>query len=327
MYAVRNSQRALFVALIPLAAVHAVLLAMALLETQTVPPEASLPAPDKVLMLYVARLALDGTLLWAGHLILRRRAISSRLAYALMGGAMTAFSYAIALRNGLLLSAPRHGSEITAGLLPMLAGMIAGFLYGQFAGLAPAAAWPAASLEGLMTSQTFDGPIRVRTSVAAIVIAATIPAVLTGILSFMLTSLFFASWPTTTAAPIFAVALPAQLFLMTLIATIVPSALFVLATHHVARALGRSRGFEYAVLGSLMAGLCCVLFARFTPIASVAFLLVPGLVYGAIMGALYRRFAGLEPLPLPEAVLASDENALVAADHPSRLRHGVVFTE
>jgi hypothetical protein len=47
------------------------------------------------------------------------------------------------------------------GLLPSVAGMISGFLYGQFAGLAPAAAWPKFSDEGLATSRTFDGPIRV----------------------------------------------------------------------------------------------------------------------------------------------------------------------
>jgi hypothetical protein len=44
------------------------------------------------------------------------------------------------------------------------------------------------------------------------------------------------------------------------------------------------------------------------------------------MGALYRRFAGIEPVPLPEAVLATDVNALVGVDHPSRQQHGVVFT-
>jgi hypothetical protein len=43
------------------------------------------------------------------------------------------------------------------------------------------------------------------------------------------------------------------------------------------------------------------------------------------MGALYRRFAGLEPLPLPEAVLANDSNALVGADHPARRQHSVIL--
>ena len=48
-------------------------------------------------------------------------------------------------------------------------------------------------------------------------------------------------------------------------------------------------------------------------------------VAGALMGAIYRRFAGLEPLPLPEAVLATDPAHLVAADHPTRQGHTVIM--
>jgi hypothetical protein len=43
------------------------------------------------------------------------------------------------------------------------------------------------------------------------------------------------------------------------------------------------------------------------------------------MGALYRRFAGLEPLPLPETIIATDPNALVGADHPARQQHRVIL--
>ena len=46
---------------------------------------------------------------------------------------------------------------------------------------------------------------------------------------------------------------------------------------------------------------------------------------GALMGAAYRRFAGIEPLPLPEDVLATDPRALVAEDHPARHSHAVVI--
>ena len=87
MYVVNNSSRALLVALIPLAVVHAVLTAMALLGTQATQPT-DIPAPDQVLVLYVARLATDGALLFAGHWMLRQRAISGLVAYALMGGIM-----------------------------------------------------------------------------------------------------------------------------------------------------------------------------------------------------------------------------------------------
>uniref|UniRef100_UPI001954EEF6 hypothetical protein n=1 Tax=Klebsiella aerogenes TaxID=548 RepID=UPI001954EEF6 len=54
-------------------------------------------------------------------------------------------------------------------------------------------------------------------------------------------------------------------------------------------------------------------------------LLVAAPIAGALMGATYRKFAGIEPLPLPEAVLATDENTLVGADHPSRKGHAVIM--
>jgi hypothetical protein len=49
-------------------------------------------------------------------------------------------------------------------------------------------------------------------------------------------------------------------------------------------------------------------------------------VNGASMGALYRRFAGIEPVPLPEVVIATDPQALVGVDHPSRHQHGVILS-
>jgi hypothetical protein len=288
-----------------------------------------LPSPDKVFLIYVAQLAIDGALLFVGHLLLRGRAVSSRLAYALMGGIMAASSYAIALRNGLQLSPPDTGSEITAGILPTFAGMIAGFLYSQFAGLAPAAAWPKFSDEALNTSRTFDGPIRVRTSVAAVAIAALVPAALTAILSLAFFSVLLPTdlSPEPGAQTIYLAALPAQIFLTALIATVIPSAILIISIHHIARVLHRNRGFEYATLGSLIAVLCSLAIAKFSPFSSPAFLLDLAIVYGAIMGSLYRRFAGLEPVPLPEPVIVTDDNTLVPADHPSRQHHSVVFTD
>jgi hypothetical protein len=283
-----------------------------------------MPAPDNILIYSFGRVAMDGALLFAGHLVLRQRAISSRFAYGLMGGVMAASSYAIALRNGFLLFPPSSGSEITSSLLPTAAGSLAGFLYGQFAGIEPAANTPrnSSEIETPVAPRTFDGPVRVRSSIAATIIAATIPAALTAILVFGIMMLSLSS---DGPGMLFVTALPAQTFLTVLLATILPSAIFVLGAHHIARALRRHRGYEYAAIGSLVAGLCASPLALLMPLTPI-FLLALAVVYGAIMGALYRRFAGIEPVPLPEAVLATDETALVGADHPSRRQHSVILT-
>jgi hypothetical protein len=329
MYIVNNSLRALLVALIPLGVVHAVLVVMALLGAKAI--EAELPPPDQVLVFYLTRLGIDGCLLFAGHWMLRQRAISSRMAYAMMGGTMAAVGYAIAIRNSLELFPPGGGTVLTIGILPVIAGTLSGFLYGQFAGLSPAAKFPPHSYEGLVTSLAFDGPTRVRTSVAGIAIAATMPAVLTTVLSITVVSLlpsyfhYLTSGPGPVLGPLITAAIPAQLFLTILVATILPSAIFVLCLHHIARALRRHRAFEYAAFGGVMAVICGYLLAPLTPFTSMSYLLIPAAGYGAIMGALYRRFAGLEPLPLPEALIATDPDALVGADHPARRQHSVIL--
>lgn len=329
MYLIKNSSRALLVALVPLTAVHAALLAMALLAVQT-PPLAKMPAPDSILIYYLSRLAMDGALLFAGHLVLRQRSISSRVAYGVMGGAMAASSYAIALRNGFLLFPPSGGTEVISGLLPTVAGSLAGFLYSQFAGIEPVSNRRPESSDGSVAesaeSKTFDGPVRVRTSIAAIIIAATMPAALTAVLMIGFVTLGSQIFSGEGLSPVFMAAIPAQMFFIMLIATILPSAIFVLCAHHIARALRRNRGYEYAAIGSLLAGLCTGPLALLMQFLTPGFLLVLTVMYGAIMGALYRRFAGIEPVPLPEAVLATDVAALVGADHPSRRQHHVILT-
>ena len=158
------------------------------------------------------------------------------------------------------------------------------------------------------------------------------PAVLTTVLSVTVVALlptyfhYLTSGPGPVLGPVIAAAIPAQLFLAILLATVIPSAIFVLCLHHVARALRRHRAFEYAVLGGAMAAICAYLLSPLTPFTSLSYLFVLAAAYGAIMGALYRRFAGLEPVPLPEAVIADDPKALVGADHPARRQRSVIIS-
>jgi hypothetical protein len=136
----------------------------------------------------------------------------------------------------------------------------------------------------------------------------------------------FANYMSSGANPVIAAALPAQLFLTFLVVSIVPSAILVLCLHHIARALRRHRAWEYAAMGGLMAAMCAYLLSPMIPLVSGSPLTIVAAGYGAIMGALYRGFAGLEPVPLPEAVIATDPNALVGADDPARHQHRVILS-
>jgi hypothetical protein len=327
MYVVKNSSRALSIALIPLAAIYAVLTAMALLGAKAAEP-ADLPSPDMVLVLYATQLAIATVLLYAGHRMLRQMCVFSRFAYSAMGGVMAAAGYAIAIRNGFQLASPGDGTLLTVGLLPTIAGTISGFLYGQFAGLEPAANFPKHSYEGLVTSLAFDGPTQVRTSVAAVVIAATMPAVVATLVSISFASLMpgFARFMSTGTNPVIAVALPAQLFLTFLVVTIVPSVILVLCAHYVVRAMNRSRTRDYVVACTIVALACAYLVSPMIPLMSGLPLMVFAISCGAAMGAIYRSLAGLEPVPLPESVIVTDPDALVSADDPARRQHKVVLS-
>jgi hypothetical protein len=335
MFIVKTSIRAFLFALLPLLLVHGMLLGNALLGSQMNPPLWQLPPPDKALSMLVVRVAVDAVGLMIGHFICRGIGIGSRAAYALVGGLASAGGYAISLRHGLMPPLPYDGVAVTAGILPTLTGMVAGFLYGQFAGRerlqqADASSEPTASAATATPPAAFDGPVQVRTSIAAIFLASSIPALLVTALFFAVTSGVVSrvhSGPGESAGfvwsrQIVALGLPGQIFLMTVMTTIIPSAIFVAIAHGVARALRRIRGLDYAGVGALM---MIAIGIVLLPFGGIGFAVLPLAVPAAIMMAVYRRFAGLEPRALPEVVLAADIETLVPEDHPSRRAHAVVF--
>ena len=318
IYQVRNSTRAFIIALIPVAALYAVLTVMAALGSVAQPPAIAVPTPDAVFLSLVLMVAIDAALLFAGHRLLQSRSMAGRLSYALMGGVMMAVGHVLALRYGLYLAPPATGSMVTSGVLPVLAGMIAGFLYHQMAGLM-AVASPAADPDAPLR---FVGPVRVRTSLAASSVAALVPAVLTAVLFFAAGGLI-SDMHTPWSRQMMFLALPAQMFLITLMITFLPSLILTLLTHFVARACGCRHIAAYAAIGAGTGLACALLVTPLTLFTSSMYTAGPTIICGAIMGALYRRFAGLEPLPLPEMLQVDDESALVGAEHPARVGHAV----
>ncbi len=321
---VRTSARALLLALIPSVIVQLVLLSLSvwIWEQKLF---LGLPAPDGIVVLFALQMTICGSLLYAGHAVLRQFGVYSRLAYCIMGGTAAVIAYAMAARYGLLASAPSSGTWITAAVMPALAGILSGFLYGQFAGIEMSAPQPAEPGETPSDATQplrgrFEGPVRVRTSLAAIALTAFIPAVLVAVLAFTVFKGGLTDAPT---AMLFA--LPAQAFMSTMFMTVLPSAILILIVHHTARALGFMQGLQYAGLGSVYGAAFALLAGPFTAFTSVVFLLIPLLVFGAIMGALYRRFAGLEPVPLPEPVIVTDVDNLVPADDPTRRQHSILL--
>ena len=116
--------------------------------------------------------------------------------------------------------------------------------------------------------------------------------------------------------------IPAQTFMVMMVISVVPSSIFMLCVHQVARAMGRRSAWEYAAIGGVAVA-CTLLLVLVVPSSLPSW--CRRRFAAAIMGALYRRFAGLEPMPLPEAVIATDPNALVGATSVAA-QHGVILS-
>ncbi len=341
--AIRNSPRAFFISIVPLALLQAALFASRI--AGDLGSGASVPAPDAALELFVVRFAMDAAALAGGHLALRHFGIATRAAYGLMGGAAVALAYALSFRHGILLTDPTPGAVVTSAIMPAATGMISGFLYAQFAGydfadvsLVPAPAEASAPVRTEVPEPTnphrpavvsstlpsdYDGPVLVRTSIAATAIAAAAPALIVSavMLSVLIPGVgsVFGSGRSALAAQL---ALPAQIFLVNLFVMFVPALFVVGATHALARSFRLTAGAYYALIGAAVN--CCAALLLLAMVHAAVLFPAAALI-GAVMGAIYRRFAGVEPLPLPEAVLATDRRTLVPADHPSRRSRAVIM--
>lgn len=326
MSVVRNSSRAFIAALLIIFAFHGVMtsLGVATFTAYQMP----LPSPDQAFQVFARRVLIDGSILFAGHRLLRSFGIATRLAYGLMGGAAMIVGYAFALSNGLMMWPPLPGAQVTAAILPALIGIIAGSIYAQLAGL-EFIAQPSTKSAPAMTARSatiFNGPVRVRSSLSATMIAAIVPAAVFAVLViplFSLTMDFSGSFTRINwSEVVMKVAVPSYLTLTVLLVTAIPAAIIIQVTHAIARSLNRMRGVDYAVIGASIG--CAVALAAAGFLSPV--LTIPAsAITGALMGGIYRRFAGLEPLPLPESVLATDPAHLVPTDHPTRQGHTVIM--
>ncbi|ANW01557.1 hypothetical protein [Bradyrhizobium icense] len=330
MPVIRNSARAFIAALIVLVIFHGIMSVLGLgvfLANKLEPP-----SPDRAFQIFVTRVAVDAVLLAAGHWLLRSFGLATRMVYGLMGGAAAAVGYAFALSQDLNIAPALDGTHLTASILPIIVGMISATLYAQFAGremlrgrhgdtaIADAALTPA-------IPANFDGPVQVRTSMAATAIASMVPAALVALITIPFVTFFLTQWDTggsqnpAWANQISQMALPAYFFMATLLATAIPSAIIVSVTHAAARAFRRTAGMDYAIIGAVVGVIACVALLMLFPTPLLALVVVAA----AIMGAAYRRFAGIEPLALPEAVLATDPAALVGEHDAARRTRAVIM--
>ena len=89
---------------------------------------------------------------------------------------------------------------------------------------------------------------------------------------------------------------------------------FGLAIHNICRYFKITRSGGYALMGFSMTFVCGILIPPLFPISPLM----------AISLNIYRRWAGLEPVGLPDPVIVSDPASLISASHPRRSYHQII---
>lgn len=292
----------------------------------------------------------------AGHFILDRAGLTRRPYYALLGALSLAAAFLVTVPIARLQSMAQQGTLSLAILIPALLGAVIGFLYhiragwtaedddpealrallddvtrpgepaGDSRGTAPGTV-PAFGRKGASedlahvstgSSEYFEGPLQVRTTVASMAIAGAAAGALSGLLT--MASLVMAKgigWGAEalssgdingTAGMIFGGAFFG--------AFLYPVPIYF--GHRWAQARGLTTLADYAKIGAAIPIIVGLLMFVVGVLATIWYVIPT-----AMAMALYRSLAGLEPRDLPEDIQVSDRRALIGADH-ARRRYGRV---
>lgn len=278
----------------------------------------------------------------AGHWVLRRSRSGSRAAYALLGALALIGAYASRLQFGDLMSIAEQGLVSYFAFLPAVVGAAFGFLYAFRAG------WDRddpAALEDVLTgtgpadpdvdeafveagqAAYFSGPVRVRTSFPLVILASLIGGGVLFICRAVLhIGLELQMLTDRSATAVFGhladMSLPLGMEMIFLTFTgIMPIAVCVIAGHFVGRGLKAKTPGAYFIIGLATPILFAVLSVGL--LAGVALIIT---LPTAVSMACYRAFAGLEPEPVAEDIIASDPRALVGVNHVRRRFGRVIRT-
>lgn len=287
---------------------------------------------DKLVIWLVLGAAGYTILFAAAHFAMRRLKSGGRGSYAFAGSVSLAIIF-ILLDLTASIEAFQQGYGLMRVIAPAIFGAIFGFLYAYRAGWdqpddikgladrvtsASADSSSPALVETDVTTY-FNGPVRVRTSVPIMFLAALFGSVLAGIASVLSKAGWEAlAFPERAMGPVLqqganAIAAYSLEATMLGIITILPMTVMICACHYALRGLGKTNPAWFFVAGLAAP----ILFTVFT----LGMFLIIGLsliIPTGIAMVIYRHMAGLEPRPVREDIIVNNQTNLVGADHPRR---------
>lgn len=264
---------------------------------------------------------------------------ADRSTYILIGAVAASAAHAVALAPAAYTTALERGAISLLIGVPALMGAAMGFLLHRSLGYAADGDEPdalAASLDATAetdkeassppayastaSAEYYSGPLQVRSSSMAALIAATIGSTLymfmqalaesqDHFLAGMVSPKAFGSMPT--------------MFLTGIFVFVLPFYIFVKKAHAFLQARGKSELKSYLLAGLVVPGLFFLGFLALLGPFALLFIL-PWILPSMAAIAVYHRLAGMEPLSLPEDIEVSDRRTLLAADHPRRQMRRIV---
>ncbi|MGE3747896.1 MAG: hypothetical protein AB7G25_19595 [Sphingomonadaceae bacterium] len=291
---------------------------------------------DHMIVTALSTAVIYGMTFFVGIYFLRSRGIRSRAGFVVLGVLSALPAFGIGVGSSFFSIAIEQGNLALALLRPSIAGAIAGFLYRRRAGFETdddspealaqsAVSQPVSSSESstadsgpallaTATTEYYNGPLQVRASFMAALIAALVGSsvhTLTSMTGLILDPLPAGAYPPSFHSPGGAAVLG-------IIGIGIPYLIFVL----IARS-GLARARKTSMAAFIFTGLLTPLVfgAMFTVLGMgpLGFMFtVQFIIPSAAAMAAYRSLAGLEPWALPDDIEVSDRRTLVSEDHVRR---------
>ncbi len=284
---------------------------------------------DRMFLLFGLFAAVNLAVVLAGDRLARRQGWWRRSAYCLIGAVAASAAHGVALAPGGYVEAWRNGVILLIVAIPALLGAATAFLMHHSLGYATegddphslaqlpqnaAGAATASAVHDIGTATYYDGPLQVRTSGMAALLAALIGSAIYSLT--VMFSLGDGMLPPGALPPLYREN-PALMALVGIGFYTLFFYLFIRKSHGFLQSRGKDRMRSYALAGLFVPmGFALMLLALMGPFGIMVVL--PWVLPSVVAMASYHRLAGFEPLDLPQDIEVRDPRTMLPADHVRR---------
>jgi len=294
--------------------------------------------PDRLILLFLLFAGLNLAVMLAGDIVARQFGWWRRGHYLALGAVAATVSHAVALAPDAYIEAARDGTAFGILLTPVLIGMASAYLLYRSLGFDTAGDDPEAlrkaadgdtgeqsgqAVHDIGTAAYYEGPLQVRSSAMAALIAAFAGSAL-----FVMTSIISMTdgvLPPGAMPPVLRTN-PILGALYGMIGVAIPFYIFVRRSHAFLQARGKDSVKSYLLAGVFVPmGFALAFTALMGPFG--IFMVLPWVLPSIAAMIVYHRLAGYEPLALPADIEVSDARTMLPADHIRRRVQRVIRTD